>query len=87
VTFRVRVSDPPRFETRRVTVQTPWDWKTWFGFWRFDVEDAPPPSPKFQDQVRVQLGGVVDRSVNWKSVIFFLPLDGLNMKSAIGGVQ
>src|SRR5262249_55745573 len=87
VTFRVRVSEPPRFDTSRVTVHTPCAWKMWVGFWRLEVDEDPPPSPKFHDHVSVQVGGGVGSSVNWNTVSFFVPLDGLKMKSATGGVQ
>src|SRR3989304_1600306 len=49
-----------------------------------DVEAAPAPSPKFQDHASGQSGVVTDRSVNWNTVIFFLPLPGLSVKSAAG---
>jgi hypothetical protein len=85
VTVRVRVSEPPAFDATRVTVYVPWLWYTWVGFWRVEVEDSPAPSPKFHDQTSGQSGVVDERSVNWKSVFFFLPLDGLTTKSAEGG--
>ena len=85
VMLRVLVSLPPRVETTRVTVKTPCDWYWWTGFWRVDVDDDPAPSPKFHDHVSVQNGAIVERSVNWKSVLFFLPVDGDTVKSATGG--
>ena len=63
----------------------PCDWYWLIGFWSAD--ESPAPSPKFHDQVSGHSGDVVDMSVNWKSVFFFLPIVGSSQKSAVGGAQ
>jgi hypothetical protein len=78
---------PPEFEATRVIVYTPWAWYMWVGFWRVEVEDEPAPSPKFHDQVNGHCGVVVDRSVKTNVTCFFLPVAGVNEKSAVGGKQ
>jgi hypothetical protein len=49
---RVFVLDPPKFETTKVIVKVPCDWYWWTGFCCVEVDEAPAPSPKFQDHVR-----------------------------------
>ncbi len=68
-------------------VNVPETWYWWIGLWSVEVDEDPAPSPKFHDQVSGQPAVVVERSVNWKSVFFFLPLFGSNEKSAVGVKQ
>jgi hypothetical protein len=87
VIVRVRVDWPTEFETTRLIVNPPWAWYMCVGFWRVEVDDTPAPSPKFHEYVSGQPSVVVDRSVNWKTVTFFLPVMGEKTKSAVGSKQ
>ena len=66
----------------------------WVGFSRFDTDDAPPPSPKFHDQVIGHSAAVVEWSVNLNSVpswpfVCFRPMraNGSTENAATGGAQ
>ena len=77
---------PAVFETDRVTVHGSHFFE--YVYDGFCADDAPLPSPKFHDQMRLQIGlpMFVEVSVKWNTVTFLTPvkLDGTTVKLATG---